>query len=170
MMERSSLLQKVRRRGIFSLFLLFLLIPQVAGIGVGASPDKIEFGEVSPKEGGMRELYVINTGDTAERILLTVEGVNLTIDSLEFDLDAQESRAVTISVDQEEAGKYDGSILITACSSGVDSGGLGLGAGVRVPISFIVKDSSYIKILLATGGLLIAIATVVSLGIRRLKV
>ncbi|MGP8337042.1 MAG: hypothetical protein ACT6FC_02265 [Methanosarcinaceae archaeon] len=168
-MERFFSLQRVRRRGFISLFLLFLLVPQVAGIGVGASPDRIEFGDVDPKEGAMQEMYVINTGDTAERILLILEGVNLTLDSMEFDLGAQESRAVTVSVDQKETGEYNGSILITARPIGDDPGGLGLGAGVRVPVSFVVKGENHMAIVMASGGLLIAIATVVLLGMRRLK-
>jgi hypothetical protein len=83
----------VIRRGIIPLVLLFLLIPQASGIGVGASPDRIEFGVVSQRDGAIRELYVINTGDEAERVLLTVEGVDLIVDPQEFDLDAKERGA-----------------------------------------------------------------------------
>lgn len=168
-MERYSSLRRVIRRGIIPLVLLFLLIPQASGIGVGASPDRIEFGVVSQRDGAIRELYVINTGDEAERVLLTVEGMDLIVDPQEFDLDAKESRAVSVSIDHAEAGEYDGSILITARPSGDDAGGLGLGAGVRVPVSFVVKGSSYIKTLLAVEGL-IAIAAVVLLWMRRSKV
>ncbi len=169
-MERSSLLRKVVRKGIIPLFLLFLLIPQASGIGVGASPDKIEFGVVSPKDGAIRELYVINTGDEAERVLLTVEGVNLSVDPQEFDLGAKESKVVNVSIDQKKTGEYNGSILITARSSGDDAGGLGLGAAVRIPVSFVVKDSSYNKILMTVEGSLVAIAAVALLWMRRSKV
>ena len=169
-MERFSLLQRARRRGIIPLFLLFLLIPQVAGIGIGASPDKIEFGVVRPKEGAMRELYVVNTDDETGQILLTAEGVDLIIDPQEFGLGARESRVVNVSIDQKEPGEYKGSILITTRPSGDDSGGLGLGAGVRVPVSFVVKDEIFIKTLLGAGGALITIAVVVLLWMRRSKV
>jgi len=169
-MERFSLLHRASNRGIIPLFLLFILIPQVAGIGVGASPDKIEFGEVGPKEGAMRELYVVNTDDESERVLLTVEGVDLIIDPQEFDLSAKESRVVNISIDQKNAGEYNGSILIMTRPSGDNPGGLGLGAGVRVPVSFVVKDEIFIKTLRVFGGLLIAIAFVVLMWMRRSKV
>ena len=169
-MERSSLLHRARRRGIIPLFLLFLLIPQVAGIGVGASPDKIEFGEVGAKEGAMRELYVINTDDESERVMLTLEGVDLIVDPQEFDLSAKESRVVNISINQKKAGEYNGSILIMTRPSGDDRVGLGLGAGVRVPVSFVVKDEIFIKTLPGVVGLLIAIAFVVLLWMRRSKV
>ena len=169
-MERFSLLHKAKRRGIIPLFLLFLLIPQVAGIGVGASPDKIEFGEVGPKEGAMRELYVVNTDDESERVLLTAEGVDLIIDPQDFDLSAKESRVVNISIDQKKSGEYNGSILIMTRPSGDDPGGLGLGAGVRVPVSFVVKDEIFSKTLPGVLGLLIAIAFVVLLWMRRSKV
>jgi hypothetical protein len=168
-MERFFSLQRASRRGIIPLLLLFLLIPQAAGIGVGASPDKIEFGVVSPKEGAVRELYVINTGDAAERVLLTVEGVNLTVDPLEFDLAAKENRAVSVSIDHAEAGKYNGSILITARPSGDDAGGLGLGAAVRIPVSFQVKSDIYKKVMVAVG-LLAVIAAALLLWVRRSKV
>jgi hypothetical protein len=163
-------LQRASCKGIIPLLLLFLLIPQASGIGVGVSPDKIEFGVVNPKDEAMRELYVVNTGDEAERVLLTVEGVDLIVDPQEFDLGAKESRAVNVSIDQKRTGEYNGSILITARSSGDDAGGLGLGAAVRIPVSFVVKNSSYIKILLAVEGSLIAIAAVVLLWMRRSKV
>jgi len=169
-MERYSSLQRARRRGIIPLFLLFLLIPQVAGIGIGASPDKIEFGEVRPKEGAMRELYVVNTDDEAEQVVLIVEGVDLIVDPQEFDLSAKESRVVNVSIDQKKVGEYNESILIMTRPSGDDSGGLGLGAGVRVPVSFIVMDEVFIKTLPGIVGLLIAIAFVVLLWMRRSKV
>ena len=170
MMERSFLLQKASRRGVIPLLLLFLLIPQASGIGVGASPDRIEFGVVSLKDGPVRELYVINTGDAAERVMLTVEGVNLTVDPLEFDLAAKENRAVAVSVDHAEAGEHEGSILITARPAGDGSGGLGLGAGVRVPVSFVVEDSSSWKITIVAGLLLLLVAVVAVLWSRRTKV
>ena len=169
-MERSSLLHKAKRRGIIPLFLLLLLIPQVAGIGVGASPDKIDFGEVGPKEGAMRELYVVNTDDESGRVMLTAEGVDLIMYPQEFGLGARESRIVNVSIDQKEPGEYKGSILITTRPSGDDPGGLGLGAGVRIPVSFVVKDEIYIKTLQGVVGLLIAIAVVVLLWMRRSKV
>jgi len=159
----------VIRRGIIPLLLLFLLIPQASGIGVGASPDRIDFGAVSPKDGAMQELYVINTDDEPERVLLNVEGVNLIIDPQEFDLAAKESRAVTVSVDQKEAGEYDGSILITARPSGDGSGGLGLGAAVRIPVSFVVEDSTSWKVVVV-AGLLLVVAVAAVIRKRRMKV
>ncbi|NIA12267.1 MAG: hypothetical protein GWP10_21750 [Nitrospiraceae bacterium] len=168
MMERFFSLQRVIR-GIIPLLLLFLLIPQASCIGVGTSPDRIEFGVVSLKEGAVRELYVINTGDAAERVLLTVEGVNLSVDPQEFNLAAKESGTVTVSVDHAEAGEYNGSILITARPSGNSAGGLGLGAGVRVPVSFVVKNDIYGTILVAAGFIII-VATVTLLWMRRTKV
>ncbi|MEA1966399.1 MAG: hypothetical protein U9N05_03850 [Euryarchaeota archaeon] len=169
-MERSSLLQRASRRGIIPLLLLFLLIPQASGIGVGASPDRIDFGVVSPKEGAVRELYIINTGDAAECVMLTVEGVNLTVDPLEFDLAAKENRAVTVSVNHAEAGEHEGSILITARPSGDGSGGLGLGAGVRVPVSFVVEDSTSWKVAIVVGLLLLLVAAAAVFWRRRTKV
>ncbi len=170
MMERSFSLQRASRRGVIPLLLLFLLIPQASGIGVGASPDRIEFGVVSPKDGAVRGLYVINTGDAAERVMLTVEGVNLTVDPLEFDLAAKEHRAVVVSVDHAETGEHEGSILITARPSGGGAGGLGLGAGVRVPVSFVVEDSTSWKVAIVAGLLLLLVAAAAVFWRRRTNV
>ena len=169
-MERYSSLQRASRRGVIPLLLLFLLIPQASGIGVGASPDRIDFDVVSPKDGAVRELYVINTGDSAERVLLTVEGANLTVDPLEFDLAAKENRVVTVSVDHAEAGEHEGSILITARPAGDGAGGLGIGAGVRVPVSFVVEDSSLWKVVVVAGMLLLLVAAAAVIRKRWRKV
>ena len=168
-MERSSSLQRVSSRGFIPFLLLLLFIPAASGLGVGASPDKIEFGVVCLNEGAIRELYVINTGNEAERVVLKVDGVNLSVDPQSFDLDAKESRAVKVSIDPKETGEYTGSILITARPHGDDSGGLGLGAGVRIPVSFQVKDNTPVMVLAATG-LFILVAAVAIVWMRRLKV
>ena len=160
-MERSFSLQRVSRKGVIPLLLLFLLIPQASGIGVGASPDRIDFDVVSPKEGVVRELYVINTGDAAEHVMLTVDGIGITADPIEFDLAAKENRVVVVSVDHAEAGEHEGSILITARPAGAGSGGLGIGAGVRVPVSFVVEDSSLWKVVVVAGLLLLVVAAAV---------
>ncbi|CAD7776423.1 hypothetical protein FHEFKHOI_01960 [Candidatus Methanoperedenaceae archaeon GB50] len=170
-------MQRVIREGLIPILLLFLLIPQASGIGLGASPDRIDFGMVNPKEGAVRELYVINTGNEAERVMLTVEGVNLAVDPQEFDLPAKEKRMVKISIDNIDAGEYRGSILIMARPSGGDgasgrpsggdgASGLGLGAALRVPVSFHVKSEIYRNVMGAIG-LSAAIATVVILWVRR---
>ncbi|KAF5417258.1 MAG: hypothetical protein C5S48_00680 [Candidatus Methanogaster sp.] len=160
-MERFFSLQRASRRGIIPLLLLFLLIPQASGIGVGASPDRIDFDVVSPEEGVVRELYVINTGDAAERVMLTVDGIGITVDPLEFDLAAKENKVVAVAVDHAEAGEHEGSILITARPAGDGAGGLGLGAGVRVPVSFVVEDSNLWKIVVVAGLLLLVAAAAV---------
>ncbi|MEA3323677.1 MAG: hypothetical protein U9Q37_00845 [Euryarchaeota archaeon] len=168
-MERFFSLQRASRRGVIPLLLLFLLIPQASGIGVGASPDRIDFDVVRPEEVAVRELYVINTGDAAEHVVLTVDGIGITADPLEFDLAAKENRVVVVSVDHTEAGENEGSILITACPSGDGAGGLGLGAGVRVPISFVVEDSAPWKVVIVAGLLLLVTAAAV-IRRRRTKV
>ena len=126
---------------------------------------------VSPKEGAVRELYVINTGDAAERVMLTVDGIGITADPLEFDLAAKENRVVVVSVDHAEAGEHEGSILITARPAGDGAGGLGLGAGVRVPVSFVVEDStSWNVIVVVVAGLLLLVAAAAVFWRRRTKV
>ena len=171
-MGRFFSLQRASRRGVIPLLLLlFLLIPQASGIGVGASPERIDFGMVNLKEGAVRELYVINTGDAAERVLLTVEGVNLIVDPQEFDLAAKENRAVMVSVGHAEAGEHEGSILITARPAGSGTDGLGLGAGVRVPVSFVVEDNISEKVVVVAGLLLLLlVAAAVLFRRQRLKV
>ncbi|MBA7553610.1 hypothetical protein ES705_46204 [subsurface metagenome] len=76
---------------------------------------------------------------------------------------------VNVSIDSKEIGGYTGSILITARPLEADSGGLGLGAGVRIPVSFQVKDNSYVMVLAVTGFLILVVA-VALLWMRRSKV
>jgi len=95
----------VNCKGIIPLLLFFLLlIPQASCIGIGASPDRIEFGIVDPNEGVVQELYVINTGSEKEQVLLIVDGLNLSIEPDKFDLDVKNSGLVNISIDTVEAG------------------------------------------------------------------
>ncbi|PXF62129.1 MAG: hypothetical protein C4B59_00515 [Candidatus Methanogaster sp.] len=169
-MERFFSLQRASRKGVIPFLLLFLLIPQASGIGVGASPDRIDFDVVRPEEVAVREMYVINTGDAAEHVMLTVDGIGITADPLEFDLAAKENRVVVVSVDHAEAGEHEGSILITARPSGDGAGGLGLGAGVRVPISFVVEDSISWKVVIVAGLLLLLVTAAAVIRRRRTKV
>ncbi len=74
-----------------------------------------------------------------------------------------------VSVDHAEAGVHEGSILITARPAGDGAGGLGIGAGVRVPVSFVVEDSSLWKVVVVAGMLLLVAAAAVIRG-RRTKV
>lgn len=167
MVERYSLLQRMNHRGILPLLFLFLLIPSASCIGIGASPDQIDFGMVDQEECVAQELYVINTGSETEQVLLTTNGVNLSIEPHEFVLEAKKSRLVEVSVDTInilEAGEHSGSILITARPPG-NTEGLKFGAGVKVPVSFVVKENSYIKIFAAVVSL-IAIFAIVLIWVR----
>ena len=139
------------------LFLLFLLITPASAIGIGASPERIEFGIINQNEDAIKELHVINTGSETEYIKLTVEGAYVDIDPEEFDLNARQSRAVNISIDSADAGEYKGNILITAHPTDSRTNGLGLGAGVRIPVSFVVNENSYVKILTFLGLLTVIV-------------
>jgi MYXO-CTERM domain-containing protein len=75
-----------------------------------------------------------------------------------------------VSVDHAEAGEHEGSILITARPAGDGAGGLGLGAGVRVPVSFVVEDSSLWKVVVVAGLLLLLVAAAAVIRRRRTKV
>ena len=157
----------MNHRGIIPLLFLFLLIPPASCIGIGASPDQIDFGMVDQKECVIQELYVVNTGSETEQVLLTANGVNLSIEPHEFVLEAKKSKVVEVSVDSIniiEAGEHTGSILITARPPGITEG-LGFGAGVKIPVSFVVKENSNLKIIAAVVSL-IAIFAIVLLWVR----
>jgi hypothetical protein len=151
----------MNHRGIIPLLFLFLLIPSASCIGIGASPDQIDFGMVG------QEIYVINTGSETEQVLLTANGVNLSIEPRDFVLEAKKSGVVKVSVDSIDilkAGEHTGSILITARPPG-NTEGLGFGAGVKIPVSFVVKENSNLKIFAAVVSL-IAIFAIVLLWVR----
>ena len=168
MMERFSSLQRVICKGITLSLLLFLFVQPVFGLGIGASPDSIDFGVVSQKEGAEQDLYVINTGDEPEQVLIEVEEVDLKIDPDAFDLDAGETKTVLVSVDTQEAGTYNGSILITAISAVNAGDGPGIGAGVRIPVSFVVRNEMYGGIEVFTGFLVFVFAVTI-LWMRQVK-
>ena len=171
MMERYYLWPRVINKGVIPLFLFFVLVTPVSAIGVGASPDRIEFGTVSKNIEVIQELYVINTGDETEQFTLTVEGADISIDTEEFNLHSKQTRAVNVSINAVEAGEYSGNILITA--SPLDSGlsGLGFGAALRVPVSVVVKDDIGIKSPIVMGSLaaIVAIMAIIPLHMRLKK-
>ena len=82
---------------------------------------------------------------------------------------AKESRAVTISIDHADAGEHRGSILITTRQAGDGAGGLDIGAGVKVPVSFVVEDSTSWKVVVV-AGLLLVVAVAAVIRKRRMKV
>lgn len=168
MMERYYLWPRVINKGVIPFLFFLVLVTPVSAIGIGASPDRIEFGTVNKNIEVMQKLYVINTGDEKEHIVLTVKGADIDVDTEEFDLHSKQTRAVNISINAVEAGDYSGSILITACPSDSGTSGLGFGAGVRVPVSFVVKDDIDIKSPIVMG-LLAPIVIVILLHMRLKK-
>ena len=125
--------------------LLAIVIPlqTVSALGVGASPDRIDYGVLETGDGSAKSLYVINTGDEVERIVVAAEAFeNITeLSASEFALNPKESRLINVTMDIPsgfEVGDHSGSILITGFPSA--STGLGIGASVRIPVEFSVEE------------------------------
>lgn len=125
--------------------LLTIVVPlqTVSALGVGASPDRIDYGVLETGDGSAKSLYVINTGDEVERIVVKAEAFeNITeLSASEFALNPKESRLINVTMDIPsgfEMGDHSGSILITGFPSA--STGLGIGASVRIPVEFSVEN------------------------------
>ena len=65
-----------------------------------------------------------------------------------------------ISINPVDAGEYKGNILITAHPTDSKTNVLGLGAGVRIPVSFVVNENSYVKILTFLGLLTVIVMVI----------
>ncbi|MEA1944366.1 MAG: hypothetical protein U9N07_03375 [Euryarchaeota archaeon] len=136
--------KKVSLTLIITLLSLVTLVQTASALGVGASPDRIDYGILNTGDGSVKSLYVINTGDEVERIVVKTETFeNMTeLSASEFTLNPKESRLInltlTIPSDFEE-GDHSGSLLVTGFPS--TSSGLGIGASVRIPMEFSVRES-----------------------------
>ena len=127
--------------------LLAIVIPlqTASALGVGASPDRIDYGVLETGDGSAKSIYVINTGDEIERIVVAAEAFeNITeLSASEFALNPKESRLINVTMDIPsgfEVGDHSGSILITGFPSA--STGLGIGASVRIPVEFSVEEKT----------------------------
>ncbi len=121
---------------------LIASLQTASALGVGASPDRINYGVLDAGDGSAKSLYVINTGDEVERIVVKAEAFeNITeLSASEFALNPKESRLINVTMDIPsgfEVGDHSGSILITGFP-GVSTG-LGIGASVRIPVEFSVE-------------------------------
>ncbi len=127
--------------------LLAIVIPlqTASALGVGASPGRIDYGVLETGDGSAKSLYVINTGDEVERIVVAAEAFeNITeLSASEFALNPKESRLINVTMDIPsgfEEGAHSGSLLITCFPSA--STGLGIGASVRIPVEFSVEEKT----------------------------
>ncbi len=115
----------------------------VSASGVGASPDRIDYGVLETGEGSAKSLYIINTGDEVERIVVVAEAFEdmIEISASEFTLNPKEIRLINITMDVPsdfKKGGYSGSFLVTGFP--VTPSGLGSGASVQIPVEFSVDE------------------------------
>ncbi len=127
--------------------LLAIVMPlqTVSALGVGASPGRIDYGVLETGDGSAKSLYVINTGDEVERIVVAAEAFeNITeLSASEFALNPKESRLINVTMaipSDFEEGDHSGSLLVTGFPGA--SSGLGIGASVRIPVEFSVEEKS----------------------------
>jgi uncharacterized membrane protein len=117
----------------------------IAALGVGASPDRIDYGVLETGDGSAKSLRVINTGSEVEKIVVKAEAFEgiTELSASEFALNPKESRLINVTMDipsDFEVGDHSGSILITGFPGA--STGLGIGASIRIPVEFSVEEKS----------------------------
>ncbi len=128
---------------IITFLLLVTFLQTISALGVGASPDRIDYGVLDAGDGSAKSLYVINTGDEVERIVVVAEAfANITeLSASEFTLNPKESRLINVTMaipSDFEEGNHSGSLLITGFPG--TSSGLGIGAAIRIPVEFSVEN------------------------------
>jgi len=116
-----------------------------SALGVGASPDRIDYGVLETGDGSAKSLYVINTGSEVEKIVVKAEAFEdiTELSASKFELNPKESRLINVTMDipsDFEVGDHSGSILITGFPGA--STGLGIGASVRIPVEFSVEEKT----------------------------
>ena len=116
-----------------------------SALGVGASPDRINYGVLETGDGSAKSLYVINTGSEVEKIVVVAETFEdiTELSASEFALNPKESRLINVTMaipSDFEVGDHSGSLLITGFPGA--STGLGIGASVRIPVEFSVEEKT----------------------------
>ncbi len=148
-------------------------VQTASALGVGASPDIIDYGVLDAGDGSAKSLYVINTGSEVEKIVVVAETFEdiTELSASEFALNPKESRLINVTMaipSDFEVGDHSGSLLITGFPGA--STGLGIGASVRIPVEFSVEEKS--PPLMAIGIAIIGCVCVMIIlltYIRRLK-
>ncbi len=125
-----------------ALLAIVIHVQVASALGIGASPNRIDYGVLVTGDGSAKSLYVINTGDEVERIVVATEAFgNITeLSASEFILNPKESRLINVTLTIPsgfEEGNHSGSILITGFPGA--STGLGIGSSVRIPVEFSVE-------------------------------
>ncbi len=147
-MKEKSIMKILALLVMAAIFVIFpslvIVSPTAATLGVGVSPEKIDFGTITIGESVLKELYIVNTGDENERIVIKAEKFgNITeFSASEFIIKPKESKLVnvTMSIPPDfNEGNYSGSLLVTSLPS--DASGLNIGTAVRIPIAFSVHAS-----------------------------
>ena len=168
----------MRRIALFTVFFCIMIASlsvsqSASALGVGASPDRIDIECINPGDSHSEVIYVVNTGDTPERIVIKPEAFeNITaISPDEVILSPKESAEVnlTISVPHGfEKGSYAGSLLITAFEVGSNRpSGLNIGASVRIPVLFTVKTPVILRIAIALGTIGVALTAIFFVWYRK---
>ena len=144
-----------------------------SALGVGASPDRIDYGVLETGDGSAKSLYVINTGSEVEKIVVKAETFEdiTELSASEFALNPKESRLINVTMaipSDFEVGDHSGSLLITGFPGA--STGLGIGASVRIPVEFSVEEKTtpLIDIGIAIIGCVCLMITLL-VYVRRLK-
>ena len=137
--------KKVFMLAVIALLVIATYVQTASALGVGASPDRINYGVLETGDGSAKSLYVINTGSEVEKIVVVAETFEdiTELSASEFALNPKESRLINVTMaipSDFEVGDHSGSLLITGFPSA--STGLGIGASVRIPVEFSVEKRS----------------------------
>jgi hypothetical protein len=143
--EEMIMNKKAFMMAAIAILVIATYVQTASALGVGASPDRINYGVLETGDGSAKSLYVINTGSEVEKIVVKAEAFeNITeLSASEFTLNPKESRLINVTMaipSDFEVGDHSGSLLVTGFPSA--STGLGIGASVRIPVEFSVEEKT----------------------------
>jgi len=147
---------------LLGLVVLLLTTPSVAAVSIGVSPAKVEF-DVCAGESVTETLYVINTDEVGANYEVYADKPYLAANPEEFQLSPGEVQAVSVTVSIPENANTGGHTATISVVTSNPSSDLSMGAGVKIPVSIMVKTSGPQKTQLITGS---AILIFVAVGIR----
>jgi P pilus assembly chaperone PapD len=120
------------------MFLLLTSAP-VSALGLGVSPGKLHMESPQENETASSYLTVMNTNSTVTRYRVYVQSTdqrdNFTIEPSEFLLDPGTNKTVEVRFHPDDTPQIMEKAYICVVTLPA-SGGLRIGAGVRVPVSF----------------------------------
>lgn len=156
---------------VLPIIVVLLTTSSALALSVGVAPGKMEF-RVRPGSTEVQTLHVINQSDQETQFQVYVEGSNqdwFEITPAEFTLEAQDVKAVEITVAPPlitTSGEHDFTTCVVCLPPGTD---LRLGAGIKVPTHVQITEFPIMPLEWWLTAAVFALALILGIIVGRLK-